>query len=218
MIYTIGGQKGGSGKTTIATNLAIYLASQNHDVLLVDADDQESASDFTLMRDDRTQGNSGYECVKLTGKTILTQIPKLSNRYQDIVIDAGGRDTESQRAAMVVSNIFLVPFVPRSFDIWTLETVEFLVQEARVPNPNLKAFVFINRADPRSAENEESAEKLQQSQVLSFLDTPIVARKAFATAAANGMGIIEMKQVDEKAVYEFNLLIKAIQKEVEFAL
>ena len=46
MIYMIGGIKGGSGKTTVATNLTVWLSSQGRDVLLVDADDQETATDF----------------------------------------------------------------------------------------------------------------------------------------------------------------------------
>ena len=50
MILTVGGIKGGSGKTTVATNLACIAAAQNADVLLVDADDQETASDFTAVR------------------------------------------------------------------------------------------------------------------------------------------------------------------------
>jgi chromosome partitioning protein len=210
MIYTIGGQKGGSGKTTVATNLAILLSTQGRDVLLVDADDQETATDFTALREERTQDKAGYTAIKLTGVPILKQIPKLAERYQDIVIDTGGRDTESQRAALTVSNVYLVPFVPRSFDIWTLEKVEFLVEQARTVNPRLKAFVFINRADPRGADNEDAAEYLKQSSTLVFLDAPIGNRKAFATAAATGHGIVETKGVDEKAVSEFNKLFAQV--------
>ena len=65
MIYTVGGIKGGSGKTTIATNLTIYLASQNRDVILVDADDQESSTDFTAFRHQTLDGNLGYTAVKI---------------------------------------------------------------------------------------------------------------------------------------------------------
>ena len=50
MIVVVGGIKGGSGKTTVAINLAVLRASGGHDVLLVDADDQETASDFTILR------------------------------------------------------------------------------------------------------------------------------------------------------------------------
>jgi cellulose biosynthesis protein BcsQ len=51
-----GWNKGGSGKTTVATNLAVIRASHGSDVLLIDADDQETASDFTVLRDERGEG------------------------------------------------------------------------------------------------------------------------------------------------------------------
>ncbi|RYE13669.1 MAG: chromosome partitioning protein ParA, partial [Sphingobacteriaceae bacterium] len=60
MIFTIGGIKGGTGKTTISTNLSIWLSRKGFDVLLVDADEQESASDFTAWREETKQGNIGY--------------------------------------------------------------------------------------------------------------------------------------------------------------
>ena len=58
MILTVGGIKGGSGKTTVATNLACIAATQNADVLLVDADDQETASDFTAVRKEDYPGRA----------------------------------------------------------------------------------------------------------------------------------------------------------------
>jgi chromosome partitioning protein len=70
MIYTVGGIKGGSGKTTIATNLTVFLLQQGRDVILVDADDQESATDFTSFRHQSLDGEIGYTAVKLTGREL----------------------------------------------------------------------------------------------------------------------------------------------------
>lgn len=63
MIVVCGGIKGGSGKTTLATNLAVIRAAAGHDVLLVDADDQETASDFTIQRNAQTGDKAGYSTV-----------------------------------------------------------------------------------------------------------------------------------------------------------
>src|SRR5690349_8442522 len=98
MILVTGGTKGGSGKTTIATNLAIMRAAQGHDVLLIDADDQETASDFTILRNENLKGKAGYTSIKLTGAAVRTETLRLAQKYDDIIIDAGGRDTVSQRA------------------------------------------------------------------------------------------------------------------------
>jgi len=148
MITVVGGTKGGSGKSTVATNLAVMLANAGRDVLLVDADDQETSMDFTNLRNASRPEGAGYTCVALTGRAVLTEVKRLAPKYQDIIVDTGGRDTASQRAALAVCDTYLVPFAPRSFDVWTLDKVASLVEEARDINPDFRAFAFINRADP----------------------------------------------------------------------
>ena len=91
-IICIGGIKGGSGKTTVATNLAVIRAGQGRDVLLVDADDQETATDFTNLRHERGEDIAQYTGIKLTGAAVRTEILRLVPKYQDIIIDTGGRD------------------------------------------------------------------------------------------------------------------------------
>lgn len=212
MIYTIGGIKGGSGKTTIATNLAVILASmKKKEVLLVDADEQETATDFTAWRNKRTDGNSGYTAVQLSGEAIRTEIQKLKKKYDDIIIDTGGRDTASQRAALTVSDIYLIPFIPRSFDVWTASAVEHLIEEIRPVNPKLKIISFLNRADPRGSDNSEAAEYLKES-TLNFTEVIIGARKAFANASAKGMGVTELKPKDKKAEEELMALFEECEK------
>jgi cellulose biosynthesis protein BcsQ len=140
MIIVAGGGKGGSGKSTIATHLAIMRAQAGHDVLLIDADDQETAADFTVLRNATVEGGAGYTCIKLTGPAVRTELERIAPKYDDVIVDAGGRDTVSQRAALVLAHVLLVPFVPRSFDIWTLDTVATLIQEIRTVNPRLAGF------------------------------------------------------------------------------
>ena len=213
MIYTVGGIKGGSGKTTIATNLSVFLASQGRDVLLVDADDQESATDFAAIRAEA--GKSDITAITLLSKAIYDQIPKLKSKYDDIVVDTGGRDTDTQRYALLLSDVFLVPFVPRSVDIWTLQKVEQLINDAKIPNPFLIAFSFLNRADTQGKDNFEAAEVLKQSSAFVFLEKTICNRKAFANAMTIGLGVQEMKPTDEKATQEAKALFSSILAPVE---
>lgn len=210
MIVLSGGIKGGSGKTTVATNLAIMCASVGRDVLLVDADDQETASDFTMLRNEAREEGAGYTSIKLTGKAVRTELLRLSPKYDDIIIDTGGRDTSSQRAAMSVAEVMLVPFVPRSFDVWTLDKVGVLVEEMRTANAALRAFTFLNRADPRGQDNAEAEELLKENTALSFINTPLGARKAFSNAAAQGLAVTELRPADPKAVEEMLMLFRHI--------
>ena len=212
MIYTIGGQKGGGGKTTTAINLAIELSRKGRECLLVDGDPQKSATIFTQLREE-TQGKAGYTAIELTGINVRKQIPKLAEKYQEIVIDTGGRDSDSQRAALTVSHFLISPFVPGSLDIWTLEDVDKFVSEARVINPDLKAFSFINMGYPRGGDNEAAADILRESQEVEYLETVVVKRKVFASAVAKGVGIFELgpKEINDKACDEFKaLMLKVI--------
>ena len=208
MIITVGGIKGGSGKTTVSTNLAVLRAAEGRDVLLVDADDQETASDFTMLRNEQQPDGAGYTSIKLSGAAVRTELQRLAPKYDDVIIDTGGRDTTSQRAALTVSNILLVPFVPRSFDVWTLEKVSQLVGEMRAANPDLQAFAFINRADPRGQDNAEAEEVITETEELSLIQTPLGTRKAFGNAAAHGLAVTELKPQDSKATQEMLTLYR----------
>lgn len=213
MVFTVGGIKGGTGKSTIATNLTICLLQQGKKVLLVDADDQRSAAIFTEWRDHNLNGKLGYTFSQLKGKGIYTQILNFKKDYPFIVIDAGGRDTESQRAAMIASDALLLPFQPRGLDCWTIDPVLKLLQIVRELRPEpLPALAFINRADIRSEDNREVVARLQGIEAFTFLDSPITNRKAFSNAVSRGLGVIELLPQDKKATREINNLVIEILK------
>ena len=207
MILVCGGIKGGVGKTTLSTNLAVMRSAEGKDVLLIDADDQGTASDFTAVRTD-TMGEqgAGYTSIKLHGGAVRTEALKLAPKYDDVVIDVGGRDTAGQRAALSVATVYVIPFLPGSFDVWTLESVAALVAEARPFNPELKAICIINRADSQGKDNTEAATIAQETAGLDYLDAPLGNRKAFRSAAAQGLAVTEVKPTDPKAIAEIKRL------------
>src|SRR5690349_8097882 len=128
-IIAIAHVKGGVGKTSIATALTIHLAGQGRDVLLVDSDPQETASDFTAVRAERL-GDPGYTAVKLRDKAVRDQVRRLAPKHDDVVIDVGAQDSAALRAALFISNLVLVPIFPGSFDLWSTDRMATLVREA----------------------------------------------------------------------------------------
>jgi hypothetical protein len=104
----------------------------------VDGDEQGTALTFTELRAERL-GEAGYTAVALTGAALRSQVRQLAPKYDDIIIDVGGRDTGSLRAALTVADTLLVPVQPRSFDVWALDQVAALVAEAREINEGLRA-------------------------------------------------------------------------------
>jgi len=209
MILVAGGIKGGSGKTTLATNLVVMRSQEGREVLLVDADDQQSAAEFTELRAEETD-DAGYTCIRLDDKAVRDQVKRLKNKYDDVIIDTGGRDTTSQRAALTIADTLIVPFGPRSLDIWTLERVEELVADARAINPDLEAYSFINRADHQGSYNEETREVLTDSDHIEFISPTLGDRKAFAIAFDYGQSIIEYTPRDKKAIAEMETLYEAV--------
>ena len=207
MLLVIGGIKGGSGKTTIATNLAQLRAQEGFKVLLVDADEQQSAWDWYLQRD-----QSGLVLNKLgrppcalvtvcmTGKAVYSNIIKMKGDYDDIIVDTGGRDTTSQRAALCDADKFLMPFKPSSIDIWTVGPIKRLINECM--NHRLKSYAIISQADSKGKDNDEAIKVLQEYEDIHCLDCYIGNRKAFRNAAADGLGVHEMIPKDDKACKE----------------
>src|SRR3954453_8337587 len=107
MIVLIAQTKGGVGKSTLAINLAIERSRAGRDVLLVDADEQGTAMDFTALRTEAL-GSPGYTAVSLAGPAVRTQVLQLQPKYEDIIIDAGGRDTTGLRAGLTVADVAIV--------------------------------------------------------------------------------------------------------------
>jgi chromosome partitioning protein len=206
MILVCGGIKGGSGKTTIATNLAAMRASAGKDVLLVDADEQESATIFTAIRKRDQPERPQYTSIILREGNLRAELARMRTKYEDIIIDTGGRDTRSQRAGLALADVLLLPFPPRSLDIWTIENVEKLLEDIRTINPELRAVSFLNRADPFGVDNQDAAEILAEVAGITFSGITLVNRKAFAKAVTRGLAVMELSDPDYKATREIEEL------------
>ena len=101
--------KGGVGKTTLAFNFAVALSRTGRDVLLVDSDTQATAMINTQIRTGE-QGSPGYTAVALYGQDLVIQVPQLAKKYDDVIVDVGGRDNPSLRSALLIPNsTVLVP-------------------------------------------------------------------------------------------------------------
>jgi chromosome partitioning protein len=210
VIIAVGGTKGGTGKSTVATNLAVLLSVSGHDVLLVDADEQGTATDFTAMRNQGRPEGAGFTCIALKGRALVTETRRLAPKYDHVVIDVGAGDTASQRGALAVSELFLVPLAPRSFDVWTVDKIAGLIEEARVTNPDLRALAVINRADSTGNENVAAAEIIRTQDALALLPVSLGNRKSYARAGTSGLSVAELRPADPKAAQEMRALYDAL--------
>jgi chromosome partitioning protein len=105
-IIVVVNQKGGTGKTTVATNLATLFASQGREVLLVDADPQGSALEW---QHDRPAHLPQVSVIGLPAPNLHREIPRLQTKYPVVLIDGGGRVTATARATVAAADFLLVP-------------------------------------------------------------------------------------------------------------
>lgn len=209
MLLVVGGIKGGTGKTTIATNLAVCSATLGKSVLILDADEQQSAMDWQSQRIPFlpiTVGSYLEKDLHLHLKSC-----RESNIYDEIIVDCGGRDTTSLRASLVFSDVFLTPFKPRSLDIWTLGAIKKLSAEIRSVNANLRVMAVLNQVDPRSGDTKVVRDIITD-QNIECLKTELGNRKAFSNSSSFGLGVIELKGADSKSVSEILKLHDDIYK------
>ncbi len=208
MILLLGGEKGGTGKSTISVNLAVWLAGQGKDVILVDTDLQRTSSHFVDRRN--SLGDlPRIHCAEKYGNVYDT-VKDLSTRYEHVLVDAGGRDSEELRTAMVVANRLYVPLKASQPDLETSVHMNELVKLARGLNPVLMASLVISMGSTHPAvhEDQEATEILAELPEFMMSSVVIRERKAYRDAMAEGKGVVELD--NEKAFDEIDTLAKEI--------
>ena len=212
MIVTIGSTKGGVGKSTLATNAAIGRAIEARRVWLVDGDRQGTS--YLTMQARAQAGNLPLiPCDHMPdGEALHAKVSAEARNYDDVVIDAGGRDSSALRAALLVSDVLLIPTAPRAFDFWALDDIAPLIAEAKKLNPALRVLVALNCADTTGSDNKAAAEALSNLDGMQYLGAPVTRRKSIAAASAQGLSVLELKPKDKKAIAEMQSLIAGIFK------
>ncbi len=212
MIILFGAEKGGVGKSTLSTNLAGMMSKRGLDVLLIDADPQPSSSNWVGRRDDDTELN-GVTCVRLLGSKIAKQILAQSEKYEHIIIDTGGRDSDELRAAMVVADKLFIPLKPSQPDAETLVKMEQNIEAvATFRRDDLVTKVIICMASPNTKvkESEELIEVLEEFEGIGLVAKIIKERKIYRDAFKIGRTVEEVYPLDKKALSEMEELFQEV--------
>lgn len=210
-----GNTKGGIGKSTISVQMAVARALQGKDVLLVNADRQSSSSKAIDRRDAAGMTPSVTLVAYPDGDQLRTQVLRQADKYDDIIIDAGGRDSSALRHAMMIADVMLVPIAPGNFELDALEDelVPLIreIQVSRGDNP-LPIYAYLNMAEAKkfSSDNLDTRKSIESFPELQLLDLNIVKRKAIATASTTGLSVRELKSKDALAIKEIDALMSAL--------
>lgn len=211
MIIVVGGIKGGVGKSTIAANIAVLAARAGADVLLADADAQQTTMTWAAARADNAAASAPVTTIAVAGKQVRGELQRLAEKFGVVLVDAGARDTTSQRAALSVADVVLLPFPPRGPDLWTLDAVAEQLAEIRAINTALKAVAFVNKADFVGSDNAEAEQAFaEHTDQITAAPVRIGTRKGIAVAHLVGLAAIEAARPDIKAVAELDALYQYV--------
>ena len=206
-------QKGGSGKTTIATHLARGLQLQGHSVLLVDSDQQGSARDWRAVNEDNP-----VPVIGLDRPTLDKDLKNVSDK-EFVVIDGSPQATNLALSAIKAADFVLIPVQPSPYDVWaTSDLVDLVQQRIEMTDGKLKAAFVVSRAIQNTNIGKEVAAVLQDYN-LPVLDARIVQRVSYPNSASVGKTVFETESSKSSAVTEITQLVNEVKtffdKEVE---
>ena len=213
-IILIGGEKGGVGKSTIATNIAVEMSYRKAQIIIIDTDPQKTSINWIDRRNELIE-TSNLNYPKITGVSkdgnIKDIIKDFVTKYDIVLIDASGRDSQSLRTGLTVADKFYCPIRASQADLETLPHICKIIEAAKDFNEHLISKAIISCAPTNTLINEvEEAKNLLSdfTEYLSLSKTFIRDRKIYRDALLQGKGVVELSNI--KATLEIKNLVNEI--------
>jgi len=207
LITVVANLKGGSGKSTVLFNLALWLKEQGQSVVTFDLDPQGTLSDVADVRKDE-----GLEEL-----LVISDINELDNhRDKNVLVDVGASNMHDMKLAISMADRVLIPVSPSQPDLWATQRFLKIVKESAVDNDSLELLAFVNRADTHAMvrESDETEEALASIKSIKVLPHRLCQRTMFRRTLSEGMSINEISP-NSKSAQEFNILASALYSDNE---
>jgi len=206
VITVIANLKGGSGKSTFAFNLALWLREKNQNIIAFDLDPQGTLTDVAEVRDDE-----GMEPLM-----VYTDVTDLLNyKEEHVLIDVGASNMQDMKQAIIHADRIIIPVSPSQPDLWATQRFLKIVNETIPEDKTVELIAFVNRADTNKfvRESDETEEALNSLNNIKVLPHRLCQRTMFRRTLSEGMSINEIAP-NTKSAIEFNTLASALYAEI----
>jgi chromosome partitioning protein len=217
VVIAVANQKGGAGKSTLATNLAVMFATDGHKVLLVDADTQQNTS--LKWHADRAQYDDNVVALDVSGLTARNLLPSTQSfrrQYDVIIIDGGARITAEAHAAVGAADYLIVPVKAVKADVDSTSVFLEVVAQNMELRDDLVAGILINEVNERTSLAKTMIEELKAfEESFGIFEQRIGSYQAFRDAISSGLGVIELgDRSSEKAANQMRAFYKELKGEI----
>ncbi|MEZ9236086.1 AAA family ATPase [Shewanella sp. 10N.286.52.A9] len=200
MIILVGGEKGGSGKSCLAQNIAVFLAKDaKSSIIMVDCDPQRTTSDWIQARNNNPE-LPGINCVQLYGK-IRNDLLSLEQHYDYVIVDCGGQDNLALRATLSVASHVLMPLRPKRRDLKTVSHMDDIIATCKMINPKMRASFVITQCPslPNQAGRIVEAKEVCNTFDINVLDAITYSRNIYDDSEESGLSVIEIDPTGKAA-------------------
>ena len=210
MIIIVGCNKGGAGKTTTATNLAVGLAANGNDVCLVDADPQRSAARW---HQDREEAGHNPAITLVEKRDNISQtLRAMDEKFDYVIVDVAGRNSREMITGAAVAQVIVAPHQASQLDLDTLAELQQQTVRIRDLNPDLKVFIYHAMASTnpsvKETERREFLEYVGQFEEFQPLESISYYRKVYKDVIPIGQSVLEYG--NEQAIQEVQSLIAEV--------
>ena len=204
-VITIAQQKGGSGKTTIAANLATVFAIKNKlSTTILDTDPQGSLGKWFITRQEKLKSKNTIQFKTASLWGAQYEAKSLKEKSDLVIIDTPPKIDADGRPAIEVADLILIPISPSQVDFWATESIIELAKREKK-----EILILINRANAKSKLIKEAVKFVNDMKVKKA-KTILGNRQIFVSSMGLGLTVVE-KQRTGKGCFEMLSLAKEIQ-------
>lgn len=219
-VLVVCGEKGGTSKSTICTNLAAHFAGEGRDVFLLDCDPQATSANWVERRNDAIEaGILSVPKVHIGQKTgkVFDAINDYADRYELVIVDVGGRDSQELRTALAAADKAFIPFAASQADLETLDHMNDVVAISKGLNEDLQTYGILSMIPyhPTQKHYKEARAFLEEFENIDLVNSAIGFRQVYKDALKEGVGVTELKtksKARSTAAAEIQLFAQEIMK------